>query len=383
MDDAAAAPMRPEVLDAMRPYFSEVYGNPSSLHWMGRAAKEALDSARQSVADILACRPDEVYFTSGGTESDNLAVLGAAEWARRHGVRNGHVVTTQIEHPAVLSACRVLEQQGMDVTYLTPDRYGSIAPEQVQDAVKSNTVLVAAMYANNEVGTVLPVAQLAHAAKEKNKDVSVFTDAVQAAVSLPLSAKALAVDLLSLSAHKFGGPRGVGVLMARGNARIVCQMVGGGQENGFRAGTENVAGAVGCAAALSFAVRSAPDRQKLIQRRDQLIGEILSIPGAALTGHPVRRLPGHASFVFDGIEGEALVLLLDMAGVAASTGSACHSGSTEPSHVLTAMGYPLPLARSSLRLTFSGRHTSEELSLVANRVRQAVGRIRAASATTK
>ncbi|HVU68890.1 MAG TPA: cysteine desulfurase NifS [Ktedonobacteraceae bacterium] len=357
LDHAATTALDRRVLEAMIPYFTTEYGNASSIYTLGRHAMQAIDGAREQVADILNCRPTEVIFTGGGSESDNLALKGLAFTAQKKGK---HLITTPIEHHAVLHTCHYLERFGFNTTYLPVDRYGRVDPDEVARAITDQTILVSVMYANNEVGTIEPIAEIGRICRARK--VAFHVDAVQAAGSLPLDVTALNVDLLSLSAHKFYGPKGVGMLYQRQGVRLLPQLQGGSQERGKRAGTENVAGIVGAATALRLAYEDLPETQPRIQAlRDRLIAGVLELPGSALSGHPSERLPNNASFVFAGIEGESILLSLDLLGFAASTGSACTSGSVDPSHVLLAMGFPEEQLRGSLRLTLGKENTAEDV----------------------
>jgi cysteine desulfurase len=342
----------------MMPYMTEHFGNPNSIHSFGREARRAIDEAREKIAQLLNCQPSEIVFTSGGTESDNLALRGVAE-AYRH--KGNHIVTTAIEHHAVLRTCKALEDMGFFVTYLPVDEHGLVSPEQVAEAVNERTILVSVMHANNEIGTIEPIAEIVRAVKEKRPDTIVHTDAVQTVGHIPVDIQELGVDLLSFSAHKFYGPKGIGGLFVRKGVRLVPQITGGGQERNRRSGTENVAAIVGMAKALELAVEEMPTELPRLQAlRDELITGVLSrIPETRLNGHPTLRLPHNANFSFRGIEGEALLLQLDLNGIAASSGSACSSGSLEPSHVLLALGLDYELAIGSLRITL-GRFTTRE-----------------------
>jgi cysteine desulfurase len=347
----------------MLPYFCERYGNPSSVYSLGREARKALDDARQTVAEILHASPQEIVFTGSGTEADNLAIKGVAQAARAEGKGN-HLITTQIEHHAVLHTCQALEEEGFEVTYLPVDSAGLVSPEALESAIRPNTVLISIMYANNEVGTIEPIPELARVARARG--VYFHTDAVQAAASLPLDVEALGVDLLSLSAHKFYGPKGVGLLYIRRGVPLFPQIHGGNQERRRRASTENVPGIVGLAAALRLADA---EREAYVARcrplRDRLIQGILeTIPHARLTGHPTQRLPNHASFCFEFVEGESILLKLDQHQICASSGSACTSGALEPSHVLTALGIPPEVAQGALRLTLGKATRPEEIEQV-------------------
>jgi len=356
LDHAATTPLASQVLEAMLPYFQREFGNPNSLHQAGRAARRAVEDARSQVARLLNCQPHQLIFTSGGTEADNLAVWGSV---RTHGKRRPHVITSSIEHHAVLDACGFLESQGVEVTYLPVDAHGRLDPDAVSRALRPDTLLVSLMLANNEVGSLQPIEKIA---KRLQDHPAVFhTDAVQAVGQLPLDVEALGVDLLTLSAHKVYGPKGVGALYVRDEALLAPLLRGGGQERGMRPGTENVAGIVGLGAAAELAKAALPeDGARLARLRDRLIeGVIGGVEGARLTGHPQQRLPGSASFCFEGVMGESLLLKLDMHGVCASTGSACTSGRLDPSHVLLALGVSKDLANGSLRLTL-GRGTTKD-----------------------
>ncbi len=358
LDYAATTPLDPRVLEAMMPYLTEKFGNPNSIHAFGREARKAVDEVREKIAVLLNYRPSELVFTSGGTESDNLALRGVAMAYRRKG---NHIVTTAIEHHAVLHTCRALQDEGFEVTYLPVDEHGLVAPEQVAEAVTDRTILVSIMHANNEIGTIEPLADIVRAVKEKRPDVLVHTDAVQTVGHIPVDVEALGVDLLSFAAHKFYGPKGVGGLFVRRGVKLVPQLTGGGQERNRRSGTENVAGIVGMAKALEIAVAEMPTEIPRLQAlRDELIeGVLAQIPDSRLNGHPTQRLPHNANFSFLGVEGEALLLQLDLHGIAASSGSACTSGSLEPSHVLLALGLSHEWALGSLRLTL-GRFTTRQ-----------------------
>ena len=360
LDHAATTALDARVLDAMLPYFTTEYGNASSIYTLGRHAMQALDGAREQVANILNCRPTEISFTGCGSESDNLAIKGIAFASQKKG---NHILTTSIEHHAVLHTCQYLERFGFNTTYLPVDSYGRVDPDDVGRAITDQTILVSVMYANNEVGTIEPVAEIGRICRAKK--VPFHIDAVQAGGVLPLDVTALNADLLTLSAHKFYGPKGVGILYARQGMRLLPQLQGGSQERGRRAGTENVAGIVGAAAALRLAYEELPQiMPRILTLRNRLIEGVLTIPGSTLTGHPSDRLSNNASFCFEGIEGEAILLNLDLRGIAASTGSACTSGSADPSHVLLAMGLPVALAHGSLRLTLGKGNTHEDVDTV-------------------
>jgi cysteine desulfurase len=355
LDHAATTPLRPEVLEAMLPYLTEHFGNPSSIHGSGRRARLGLDEARETVARILGAKPREIVFTSGGTESDNLAIKGAA-WAAS--ARGRQLVTSSVEHKAVLHACAVMERFGFGVTHLPVDRYGRVDPADVESAIGEHTTVVSVMYANNEVGTIQRIAEIGSSCRQRG--VVFHVDAVQAAGHLPLDVDMLQADLLSLGSHKLYGPKGVGALFVRQGTPLLAQLSGGSQERQRRAGTENVAGIVGFAKALELVEQARVEEEaRLIQLRDALIAGLTAMPGVTLTGHPDERVSNNASFVIEGVEGGDLVAALDLEGIATSTGSACTTGSAEPSHVLLAMGIEPELAHGSLRLT-AGMETSHE-----------------------
>lgn len=372
LDHAATTPLHPAVLDAMLPHLTEHYGNPSSIHARGRRARQALDEARESIARRLGATPREIVFTSGGSEADNLAIKGIA-WAMS--ARGRHLITSSVEHHAVLHACQVLERSGFEVTYLPVDRYGRVNPADVADAITDRTTLVSVMYANNEVGTVQPIAEIA--ALCRGAGVRFHTDAVQAAGHLPLDVDELGVDLLTLSAHKIYGPKGVGALYLRRGIALLPQVQGGSQERQRRAGTENVAGAVGLAAALELVAQA---ESGVGQLRDALVEGMTAIEGVALTGHPSERLPGSASFLVESVDGGDLVAALDLEGIEVSTGSACTSGSTEPSHVLLAMGIEPEEAAGSLRMTLGSGTTQAEIERTVEVARAVIRRLRDAGA---
>lgn len=380
MDHAATTSVRPEVLEAMIPYFLELYGNPSSLYTLAQESRKAVDESREAVAQILSCRASEVIFTSGGTESDNTALKGAALALRPTG---NHIVTTSIEHHAVLHACHFLQNLGFEITYLPVDRYGMVDLRDLDRAINERTVVVSMMLANNEIGTILPVAEAASLVKARAKSmgrtIAFHTDAVQAAGYLDISVKALGVDMLSLSAHKFHGPKGSGILYVKRGTPFTPQMVGGGQERQRRAGTENVPGIVGTARALQLVAEGRESLSQHTQRlRDRLIlGVQERVERAYLNGHPTQRLPNNVNFSFEYVEGEPIVLGLDFAGVAASSGSACTSASLEPSHVLVATGLTAEMAQSSLRLTLGRENTDEEVDYVLEILPDLVKKLRA------
>lgn len=360
LDHAATTPLDRRVLDAMIPYFTTEYGNASSIYTLGRHAMQAIDHSREQVAEILHCRPTEIAFVGCGSESDNLAIKGMAFASQKKG---NHIITSSVEHHAVLHTCQYLERFGFKTTYLPVDEYARIDPDDVARAITDQTVLVSIMYANNEVGTIEPIAEIGRICRARK--IPFHVDAVQAGGALPIDVAALNVDMLSLSAHKFYGPKGMGILYVRQGMRILPQLQGGSQERGRRAGTENVAGIVGTATALRLAQEEVSEVTPRIQAlRDRLIEGILTIPGSRLTGHPTDRLPNNASFCFEGVEGESILLNLDLLGVAASTGSACTSGSVDPSHVLVAMGFPPEWSHGSLRLTLGKENTEGDIDTV-------------------
>lgn len=376
LDHAATTPVHPAVVEAMIPYFTEKYGNPSSIYSVAREARKAMDWARDTVAQLLGASPGEILFTSGGTESDNLAIKGIA-FANRH--KGNHIITTQIEHHALLHSCEFLEKRfGFRVTYLPVDGYGTVDLEALEKALTPDTILVSVMYANNEVGTVQPIAEISRRVKERG--ILFHTDAVQAGGSLDLNVDRLGVDMMSLSAHKFYGPKGVGVAYVRKGTSYWPQQQGGSQERGRRAGTENTAAIVGLATALKLAYEHLESNNAhAAGLRDRLIAGISQIPGSYLTGHPTDRLPNSASFVFDYIEGESILLSLDMLGIGASSGSACTSNSLEPSHVLKAMGVPIERAHGSLRLTTGKDNREEDIDYVVEALPGIIQRLRAMS----
>ena len=374
LDHSATTPVDSRVVDAMVPYFTEKFGNASSLHRWGQAALTALDDSRRTVAEILNSNPKEIVFTSGGSESDNLALRGVAMALRSKG---NHIITTPIEHHAILNTAAQLEKEfGFEATYVSVDRQGRVNPEDIARAIKSNTVLVSVMYANNEVGTIEPLAEIASIAKKRG--VMFHTDAVQAGGYLPVDVNKLGIDLMSLGAHKFHGPKGVGVLYVRNGTPLLPAQTGGSHERNRRAGTENIPYIVGFATALKIAQSERETTNaRLTAMREKLVEGILErIAGAQLTGDPKNRLPGHASLVIPGAIGDEMVLGLDLAGIAASTGSACTAGSAEPSHVLAAMGYTADVARGALRLTLGRGNTDEDVAYAVNVVADVVHKLR-------
>ncbi len=374
-DNAATTALSKTALDAMMPYLTTEYGNPSSLYRHGQRAKEALENARSTIAACLNADPKEIFFTSGGTESDNWAILKTVQ-ARK--AKGNHIITTTVEHHAVHHSLDYLKKQGCQVTYLPVDSRGQISLEELEAAIRPDTVLITIMAANNEVGTILPVAEIGAIAK-KHK-VIFHTDAVQAAGHIPLDVKAMNVDLLSLSSHKFHGPKGSGVLYIRRGFRLPALIHGGGQERNYRSGTENVAQIVGMAAALKEAVDHMEENTARVSAlRDRIIDGVMKLPRTHLTGDPVNRLPGTASFVFEGVEGESILLRLDAKGICASTGSACSSASLEPSHVLLALGIPAEIAHGSLRLTIDEHTTEQDVDDIIAAVTEVIEGLRAMS----
>ncbi|HOS42181.1 MAG TPA: cysteine desulfurase family protein [Armatimonadota bacterium] len=370
LDYAATTPLDPRAEAAMAPFARAAFGNPSSLHAAGRAARAALDGARDTVADWLGCSISDVIFTSGGTESDNLALKGAARALRSRGT---HVITTAVEHHAVLESCAALTRDGFQVTYLSPDRDGLISPDQVAAALTPETILVSVMMANNEIGTIQPIAEIGRLCRARR--VVFHTDAVQAAGELPVRVRELSVDLLTVSAHKLYGPKGVGALYARGGTRLQPLLDGGGQEHERRAGTENVAGIVGFAEAL----RGMPDADEIARlraRRDRLLDGLLAIPDSRLHGSRSQRLANNANVAFAGVAGETLVLALDLEGIAAGTGAACAAGAVEPSHVIQALGYDRVRAREAVRFSLGRGTTAEEIDRTVEIVRRLVSHLR-------
>ena len=372
-DNAATTKMSQVAIDAMLPYFDKIYGNPSSLHSVGQEAKEALDAARETVASCLGCEPREVYFTSGGSEADNQAIISAARFGARKNKK--HIISTAFEHHAVLHTLNKLEKEGFEVTYLDVSQGHNITAQQVADAIRADTCLVTVMYANNEIGSVLPIAQIGAVCKEKG--VLFHTDAVQAAGHIHIDVKTQNIDMLSLSGHKFHGPKGVGALYARRGIPLVNIIEGGAQERGKRGGTENIAGICGMAAALKDACDHIDENMPRVEAmRERLIEGLSKIPHCALNGDRVNRLPGNVSFCFEGIEGESLLLLLDYKGVSASSGSACTSGSLDPSHVLLAIGRVHDVAHGSLRLSLCEYNTDEEVDHILAVVPEVVAYLR-------
>lgn len=371
-DHAATTAVSEKALKEMLPYLREQYGNPSGIYQVGRVAKQALDTAREKVAKAIGAAPGEIYFTGGGSEADNWALKGVAELKKEQG---RHIITTQIEHHALLNTAHFLEGQGFEVTYLPVDMLGRVSVASVAKAIREDTILISVMMGNNEIGTIEPIAEIGKLAHEHG--VLFHTDAVQAVGNIPVDVKTLNVDLLSLSGHKFGGPKGVGALYIRKGLRLPPLIHGGGQEQGVRGGTENVAGFVGMAAALEESVASMEENQKSISAlRDRLIDGLLKIPYTALTGDVVNRLPGIASFVFECVEGESMVLMLDHAGICGSSGSACSSGSLDPSHVLLAIGLSHEVSHGSLRLSLGAENTEEDVDYILEHLPGIIAKLR-------
>lgn len=376
-DYAATTPMSTAAVNAMLPYLQSAYGNPSSQHWIGQAAAQALQAARESIARCICAAPREITFTSGGSEADTMAIRSGALWGRTRG--KTHLISTAFEHHAVLNTLKQLESEGFSVTLLTPPESGIISPGQVAEALREDTALVSVMFANNEIGTIQPIAEIGRLCRDRG--VLFHTDAVQAAGHLPIDVQAQNIDFLSLSAHKFYGPKGVGLLYTRAGIPLTPVIAGGGQERGKRGGTENIPGIAAMAAALqeSCGVLEQESR-RLSALRDRLIAGLLTVPQTVLNGDPLQRLPGNVNVSFAGIAGESLLLLLDEAGICASSGSACASGSLEPSHVLLAIGRSPRLASASLRLTLGRGTTDEDLDTLLAVIPAAVNRLRSRSA---
>jgi cysteine desulfurase len=377
MDHSATTPVAPPVLEAMLPYFSQTYGNASSLHSFGLEAKEALEAAREKVASLLGASPEEIIFTSGGTESDNLALKGIA---RRNREKGNHIITTSIEHPAILETCRRLEKEGFEVTYLPVTSAGLVDVAALESAIRQETILISVMHANNEVGTIQPLEEIGKIAEKK--DIYLHTDAVQSVGKIPTDVNALGVDLLSLSAHKLYGPKGVGALYIRKGTRLESIIQGGGHERGLRSGTENIAGIMGLARAAELADQTmTTEAERLTGLRDRLAKLVLErVSDAWINGTMKRRLPGNLNFGFRYVEGESLLLFLDAMGIAVSTGSACSSHKLEPSHVLRSLGLKPEECHGSLRITLGSSNTEEDVDYVAQGIAKAVERFRGISA---
>ena len=375
-DNAATTQMSRTAIEAMLPYMETIYGNPPSLHSVGQQAAEALQSARERVAKCLNASPREIYFTSGGSEADNQAILSAARLGERKGKK--HIISTAFEHHAVLHTLKKLEKEGFAVELLPVGPTGTVTAQQVKDAIREDTCLVTVMYANNEIGSILPIAEIGRVCREAG--VLFHTDAVQAAGHIPIDIKAQSIDMLSLSAHKFHGPKGIGLLYARQGVPLTSLIEGGAQERGKRAGTENIPAIMGMAAALEEACAHIDENaEKVSALRDRLIAGLSNIPHSALNGDPVNRLPGNVSFCFEGIEGESLLLLLDAKGICASSGSACTSGSLDPSHVLLAIGRPHEVAHGSLRLSLCEWNSDEDVDRILEAVPEVVSYLRGMS----
>lgn len=376
LDNAATTSLKSEVLEEMMPILKENYGNPSSIYSIGRNARKEVEKSRQTVAEILGANPSEIFFTSGGTESDNWAIRGVAFAQLRKG--KNHIITSKIEHHAVLHTVKELEKEGFEATYLDVNKNGFVNPEDVKAAITEKTALVTVMYANNEIGTIQKISEIGKVCHEKG--VIFHTDAVQAVGHLEINVKEQNIDLLSLSGHKFHGPKGVGALYVKKGVRILNLMQGGAQESNKRPGTENVAGIVGLAKALEISMQNRQEKNKdLEKKRDFLINELLKIKRSRLNGDRIQRLPGNVNISFEGIEGESLLLLLDAAGICASSGSACTSGSLDPSHVLLAIGLVHEVAHGSLRLSLDESTTMEELEYTVSEVKKVVERLRSMS----
>ena len=373
MDNAATTPVSEGVLEAMRPYFCGSYGNPSGIYGLSMKSKKAVAEARETIASMLGCEPSEIYFTSGGSESDNWALRGIAKQQRERG---RHIITTKIEHHAVLHTCAQLEQEGCRVTYAGVDESGIVRLDEIRRAASPDTVLISVMTANNEIGTLQPVAEIGQLARERG--ICLHTDAVQAFGHIPVSVDELQVDLLSASAHKFNGPKGVGFLYVRSGVKLPPMICGGGQERGMRAGTENVPGIVGMAEAAreaAAAMKERAERERVL--RDYFMDEVLRrIPYARVNGSREKRLPNNVNFCFQFIEGESLLILLDMSGICASSASACTAGTSEPSHVLTALGLPFAVARGWVRFTLGAQTTKEEIDFVIEKTAGTIERLR-------
>lgn len=376
LDNAATTALSPKVLEKMMPYLTDIYGNASSPHSFGQNARIGVEHAREQVARAINADPSEIVFTGCGTESDNTVLFGVAE---RYAKKGDHIITTNVEHHAILHSCAALEKKGIKVTYLPVDKDGLVTPEQVRDAITDKTILVSVMFANNEVGTIMPIPEIAAVCHEKG--VLFHTDAVQAAGHIPIDVKAMGIDMLSISGHKFHGPKGVGVLYERKGIRLPSYIIGGEQEKGRRAGTENVAGIVGLGEALELAVTNMSETSaRMTRMRDRLIEGIeATIPEVKLNGHRTKRLPNNVNFSIKYIEGESILLMLDMAGIAASSGSACTSGSLDPSHVLLALGLTHEIAHGSVRLTLGDDTTDEDIDYVLETLPKVAHRLRAMS----
>ena len=376
LDNAATTKTAPEVVDAMLPYFSEYYGNASTIYSLGAESKKAMDHARQTIADSLGAKPEEIYFTAGGSESDNWALKATAE---AYASKGKHIITTKIEHHAILHTCEYLEKRGFEITYLNVDRDGLISLDELKAAIRPDTILISVMFANNEIGTIEPIAEIGEIAKEHG--VLFHTDAVQAYAQVPINVDEMHIDMLSASGHKLNGPKGIGFLYIRKGVKIRSFVHGGAQERSRRAGTENIPGIVGLGAAVERAMRIMDTKtRKEIELRDYLIGRLENeIPHCWLNGHRTKRLPNNINFSFLFIEGESMLIMLDMKGICASSGSACTSGSLDTSHVLLAIGLPHEKAHGSLRLTLSEEITKEDVDFVVEQIKAIVDRLRSMS----
>ena len=376
LDNAATTKTAPEVVEAMLPYFTEMYGNPSSVYSFSQKSKEAITAAREKIAGTLGASPEEIYFTAGGSESDNWALKAAAEAYRAKG---NHIITTKIEHHAILHSCEWLEKQGVEVTYVGVDEFGKVKLDELEKAIRPTTILISVMFANNEIGTIQPIKEIGEIAKKHG--ILFHTDAVQAYGQLPINVDGLNIDMLSSSGHKLNGPKGIGFLYIRKGVKIRSFIHGGAQERKRRAGTENVPGIVGYGVAAERAVRTMEERTaKEIRLRNHLIDRVLAeVPYTRLNGHRTDRLPNNANFSFQFVEGESLLIMLDMDGICGSSGSACTSGSLDPSHVLLAIGLPHEIAHGSLRLTLSGETTLEDIDYVVECIKKTVARLRSMS----
>lgn len=375
-DNAATTKVSPEVVDAMLPYFTETYGNPSSIYNEGRTARVAVEKAREQVANAIGASPKEIYFTGSGSEADNWALRSTARALSKKG---NHIITSAVEHHAVLHTCQDLEKQGFEVTYLPVDKYGMVSPDDVKAAIKDTTIMISIMFANNEIGTIMPIAEIGKIAKEAG--VVFHTDAVQAVGNVEIDVKAMNIDMLSLTAHKFHGPKGCGALYVRQGVKLMSFITGGAQERMRRAGTENVPGIVGLGKAIELATANIKEKQeKLTALRDRYIKKVLeTVPYSRLNGHPTERLAGNANISFEYIEGEGLLLSLDQKGIAASSGSACTSGSLDPSHVLLAIGLKHEQAHGSLRTSFGEDTTVEDIDYMVDAIAEIVARLRSMS----
>lgn len=376
LDNAATTKVRPEVVEAMLPYFTEIYGNASAVYDFGQKCKQAMEDARETIAASIGTKAANIYFTAGGSESDNWALKGVAE---AYGDKGKHIITTKIEHHAILHTCAYLEQQGYEVTYLDVDADGLVSPDALRQAIRPDTILISVMFANNEIGTIEPIAELGEIAHEHG--IIFHTDAVQAYTQVPIDVEKMHIDLLSASGHKLNGPKGIGFLYIRQGLKVKSFIHGGAQERKRRAGTENVPGIVGLGKAVEIAMETMEERTaKESALRDYLIARIEEeIPFAKLNGHRVKRLPNNVNFCFRFIEGESMLIMLDMAGICGSSGSACTSGSLDPSHVLLAIGLPHEIAHGSLRLTLGDENTKEQVDYVVDHLKEIVAKLRAMS----